>query len=136
MTPVPDTPASPAFAAPVRRRWRVYGIVQGVGFRPWVCRTARALDLKGEVGNDAAGVLLGAPGGRPALGALAGQLQRMPAPARLEEVATELLRASGVVMDGGTLPGAPSAVIDVVGPVPLVLRRAPGVDEVLERLGP
>ncbi len=43
---------------PQRRRIRVSGSVQGVGFRPFVYRLARELDLVGFVGNDPAGVIV------------------------------------------------------------------------------
>ena len=39
-----------------RRRLRITGTVQGVGFRPYVHRLARGLSLTGIVGNDSAGV--------------------------------------------------------------------------------
>lgn len=39
-----------------RRRLRITGTVQGVGFRPYVHRLARDLSLTGTVGNDSAGV--------------------------------------------------------------------------------
>ena len=41
---------------PLQRRLRVTGIVQGVGFRPYVWHLARQLGLAGWVRNDAAGV--------------------------------------------------------------------------------
>jgi hydrogenase maturation protein HypF len=44
--------------AHIRRRVRVRGIVQGVGFRPWVYRLAVARDLSGFVLNDADGVVV------------------------------------------------------------------------------
>ena len=45
--------------APIaRRRIEVHGIVQGVGFRPFVYRLARELALDGWVRNDAAGVTI------------------------------------------------------------------------------
>lgn len=39
-----------------RRRFRITGMVQGVGFRPFVARLASDLGLDGNVGNDPAGV--------------------------------------------------------------------------------
>jgi hydrogenase maturation protein HypF len=42
----------------VRRRVRVRGVVQGVGFRPFVFRLASELTLTGRVGNDNEGVLV------------------------------------------------------------------------------
>jgi len=45
-----------------RVRLRLRGRVQGVGFRPFVYRTAQSLDLRGWVRNDALGVVLEAEG--------------------------------------------------------------------------
>ena len=45
-------------SAPVRRQIRVVGQVQGVGFRPFVYRLARELNLGGFVRNDGAGVTI------------------------------------------------------------------------------
>lgn len=45
-------------SALVRERLRVHGVVQGVGFRPFVHALATKLGLSGFVGNDAAGVLV------------------------------------------------------------------------------
>ena len=42
----------------VRHRIRVHGVVQGVGFRPFVHRLATGLCLGGHVGNDADGVFV------------------------------------------------------------------------------
>ena len=41
-----------------RRKIDVHGIVQGVGFRPFVYRTARGLGLTGWVLNNNAGVMI------------------------------------------------------------------------------
>jgi hydrogenase maturation protein HypF len=72
----------------IRRRVAVRGIVQGVGFRPFVYRLATELALDGWVLNDAAGVTIEVEG-------QAGQVERMihrlasdaPALARVHDVA-------------------------------------------------
>lgn len=69
------------------RRIRISGVVQGVGFRPFVWRLAKELDLKGWVRNDAHGVeieVYGAPGG---IDSLLGRLQHeAPELARIDSV--------------------------------------------------
>jgi L-threonylcarbamoyladenylate synthase len=58
-----------------------------------------------------------------------------PDPRTLAEVPAELLDAVGAAVDGGTLPGTPSTVLDLTGPEPDVLRKGAGpVDEALRRL--
>jgi hydrogenase maturation protein HypF len=52
-------------AAAVRHRLRVTGVVQGVGFRPFVHRLARELALGGHVGNDSGGVFVEVEGPQP-----------------------------------------------------------------------
>ena len=47
---------------PIRMLIRVEGIVQGVGFRPFVHRTAHGLGLVGHVANDERGVVIEAQG--------------------------------------------------------------------------
>ncbi|MGI8686068.1 MAG: carbamoyltransferase HypF, partial [Acidimicrobiales bacterium] len=54
-----------------RRRLRVRGTVQGVGFRPFVYRTAVALGLAGSVWNDSEGVVVEAEGRSEVLDELA-----------------------------------------------------------------
>ncbi len=41
-----------------RIRISVYGAVQGVGFRPFVCRLARELSLTGHVSNNSSGAVV------------------------------------------------------------------------------
>jgi hydrogenase maturation protein HypF len=57
-------------------RLLVRGSVQGVGFRPWLWRQARALGLAGTVRNVPGGVLIEAFGAADGLAALAVRLQR------------------------------------------------------------
>ena len=61
----------PAGGARARRAFRVSGIVQGVGFRPFVYRLAREYGLAGCVWNDSAGVGIEAEGPAAALDAFA-----------------------------------------------------------------
>jgi hydrogenase maturation protein HypF len=76
---VPDSPG--------RRKLRVSGIVQGVGFRPFVYRLARSLDLAGWVRNTSNGVEIQVEG---ALESLDGFVRRLtadaPALARIDAV--------------------------------------------------
>ena len=48
----------------VRQRFTVVGVVQGVGFRPFVHRIATDLGLTGFVGNDSAAVFIEVQGDR------------------------------------------------------------------------
>ncbi|AWI79575.1 carbamoyltransferase HypF [Parazoarcus communis] len=57
-----------------RRRLTVRGVVQGVGFRPFVYRLAQELDLSGWVRNDGSGVELEAQGTAGNLSALVARL--------------------------------------------------------------
>ena len=58
-----------AAAETVRRRVALSGVVQGVGFRPFVWRRATRLGLAGWVENDAAGVVLEVQGNGAAVAA-------------------------------------------------------------------
>ncbi len=49
---------NPASASAVRKRIHVRGIVQGVGFRPFVYNLAKSLGLAGYVFNSSAGVTI------------------------------------------------------------------------------
>ena len=63
------------------RRIEVRGIVQGVGFRPWVYKLARDGGVTGRVRNDAAGVIIDAFGSDAALDGFADRLVHEPPPA-------------------------------------------------------
>jgi hydrogenase maturation protein HypF len=75
---------------------QVEGVVQGVGFRPFVYSLATRLGLAGHVGNDSAGVFIeieGAP--RCVLDFLASLEHDAPPLARIEAVRTTALEPSG-----------------------------------------
>ncbi len=79
-----------------RRRFRIRGVVQGVGFRPFVHRLARERNLAGFVLNDGHGVVIEAEGAPPELDSLASALElEAPAAARVEEVEVESLDPTG-----------------------------------------
>ena len=70
-----------------RQRFTVRGIVQGVGFRPFVYRLAQQLSLSGWVQNDGHGVTIEAQGPIAALSALALRLrEEAPALARIDQL--------------------------------------------------
>jgi hydrogenase maturation protein HypF len=79
-----------------RRRLRVTGVVQGVGFRPFVHHLATELGLAGFVGNDAAGVFLEIEGPEPLLDELARRLVTDAPPlARVDAVHAERVAPGG-----------------------------------------
>jgi hydrogenase maturation protein HypF len=79
-----------------RRRFRVEGVVQGVGFRPFVYGLAQRHRLGGYVLNDDRGVLIEAEGDAAALDEFAASLRAdAPELARVRGVAVEELAPSG-----------------------------------------
>ena len=66
--------------------------------------------------------------------ATSANLRGGPDPATLDEVPLAIRRAAGFEIDGGRLRGAPSTVIDVTGPEPIVIRGAPDSADLLRRL--
>jgi len=81
----------------IRVRAHVSGLVQGVGFRPFVWREATSRGLSGWVGNDAAGVVLEAEGAAEVVASLLSALSRPPPLARVDEVRSEALLPAGGV---------------------------------------
>ncbi len=63
---------------PARRIFRIRGVVQGVGFRPFVYRTALRLGLRGAVWNDPEGVVVDAEGDAASLDVLAYEIKSSP----------------------------------------------------------
>ncbi|HET7758333.1 MAG TPA: carbamoyltransferase HypF [Gaiellaceae bacterium] len=79
-----------------RRRFRVAGVVQGVGFRPFVYGLATRHGLCGFVLNDGGGVVVEAEGEEHALDAFAtGLLAEAPGLAQVREVVAERLEPRG-----------------------------------------
>ena len=89
-----------------RVRFRVRGVVQGVGFRPFVYVTATDLGLTGSVANDSAGLTAEVEGEAPAVAAFEHRLRHdAPRQAVVEEVAAEELAVvggSGFTIAGST----------------------------------
>ena len=82
----------------VRHRLQVRGVVQGVGFRPFVHRLATRLGLSGHVGNDASGVFAEVEGPAAAVAALERALRAEPPPmARVDGVEVVPIGAVGEV---------------------------------------
>ena len=80
----------------VRKAVRVEGIVQGVGFRPFVYGLATGLSLGGLVGNDPDGVFAEVEGTKTAVGQFLDRLARDAPPlARVDRVRTWGLPLAG-----------------------------------------
>ena len=106
----------------VSQHIRVTGVVQGVGFRPFVWRLAQELELAGWVRNDAAGAEIAAEGAADAMRALLERLRRDAPPlARVDAVEAQSATPQGcrdfviVASQGGrvsTAIGHDTAVCD------------------------
>lgn len=111
MPPLVSPAPHDAQPPPVRRRLRVRGIVQGVGFRPFVYTLAVQLKLGGFVGNDSDGVFIEIEGPAPALDRFQAELQVNPPPlAVVEHVEARELAPQGeqlfVIVASETQPSA------------------------------
>jgi hydrogenase maturation protein HypF len=79
-----------------RKRITVYGVVQGVGFRPFVYRLAREHGLTGWVLNHSGGVDIEVEGPAPLLSAFAADLEANAPPlARIERVVVASVSPAG-----------------------------------------
>ncbi|SCL29787.1 hydrogenase maturation protein HypF [Micromonospora pallida] len=79
-----------------RIRVRVEGIVQGVGFRPFVHHLAAEYRLAGFVGNDTEGVFAEVEGEAAAMASFVADLsRRAPTLAQVERVSTEVVPPTG-----------------------------------------
>ena len=81
---------------PVRQRLRVSGIVQGVGFRPFVYGLATSAHLGGFVGNDTDGVFIEVEGETDAVSGFVSDLERFAPPAaRIQRIEAEDVPPTG-----------------------------------------
>ena len=81
---------------PVRRRLRVSGIVQGVGFRPFVYGLAISAHLGGFVGNDTDGVFIEVEGHDDDVTRFVSDLERCaPSAARIRQIEAEVIPPAG-----------------------------------------
>ncbi len=84
------------FPPPTRRRLRVTGIVQGVGFRPFVYTLASDARLGGFVGNDTDGVFIEIEGDDETLDRFVADVERQAPPAaRIQRIAAEAITPLG-----------------------------------------
>ncbi|MDT5349209.1 MAG: hydrogenase maturation protein HypF, partial [Mycobacterium sp.] len=80
MTDTPVMVALVSGSADVRQHFTVTGVVQGVGFRPFVHRIASELGLAGFVGNDSGAVFLEVQGDRARVDEFAQRLRAQAPP--------------------------------------------------------
>ena len=81
-----------------RRRVHVQGVVQGVGFRPFVYTTAAAAGLSGWVHNDSSGAIIEVEGEPEALADFLGRLSGEPPPLAV----IEAIQVHDIPETGGT----------------------------------
>src|SRR5271156_1065112 len=83
---------------PIRVLVRVRGVVQGVGFRPFVYTLARSLGLMGHVFNSSSGVTIEVEGEEPQVAEFVRRLREDAPPlARVAEVSVTTMVACGGV---------------------------------------
>ena len=81
-----------------RMRVEVHGVVQGVGFRPFVYTSAAELALSGFVGNDSSGVFIEVEGEPAALAEFVDRVEHRPPPLAV----VESVSAWAIPVVGGT----------------------------------
>ena len=97
----------------VRQRFTVVGVVQGVGFRPFVHRIATDLELAGFVGNDSGAVFIEVQGPAARIGEFGRRLRAAAPPlARINTVSVADIESNTVggndfrIVESQTTPGA------------------------------
>ncbi len=111
---LPSTPTAEVKAELIRIR----GTVQGVGFRPTVCRLAQHLSLRGQVLNDGQGVLVRVAGPPQGINQLVVELGRQAPPlARITTVDRQPLALAAVPEPDFTIgPSQATAVHTAMAP--------------------
>src|SRR4030065_748662 len=100
----------------VRAQVVVRGIVQGVGFRPFVYRLAREHGLGGWVLNSTQGVVIEVEGERERIDGFLGELQAAPPPqALIEKVATRPTATRSSTAPTADLASPSSAISPTIG---------------------
>lgn len=101
----------------VRYRFTVTGVVQGVGFRPFVHRTATELGLSGFVGNDSSAVFVEVQGPTTNVDAFARRLRAEAPPlARISNLSGVQIDTDGAgaadfrIVESRTVDGAATAI--------------------------
>lgn len=101
-------------------RLSVSGVVQGVGFRPWIAGHARALGIGGSVWNDPSGVVVEASGAEHAVRELRRRIEACPLPgatiARVTATPLPFRPADGFAIEpsrGAAAGGTPSLAPDL-----------------------
>lgn len=104
-------------APSLQRRLRITGIVQGVGFRPYVWHLARDLGLKGWVRNDAAGVEVLVEGDAAAVEAFTARLPaEIPPRARIRSLDWQDGPVQGMQQDFHIQASASGPAATLIGP--------------------
>ena len=82
----------------IRERLTIGGVVQGVGFRPFVFALAKRYALAGHVGNDSGGVFIEIEGPGEALAAFRQSLvEETPPLAHIEKITAQYIRPLGEI---------------------------------------
>lgn len=99
----------------------------------WLCgATPSAIGIRVPALGDAARSVVERVG---VVAATSANLHGRPDPRTLADVPAELRAVAGAALDGGTLPGTPSTVLDLTGAEPRVVREGAGsVEEALAHL--
>jgi len=99
----------------IRQTIRIHGIVQGVGFRPFIYRLATRFGLSGSVSNDSEGVLIEAEGSPDTVEAFVSEIKTSAPPQSLiQSIVIERTRTRGdtaFVIDRSEKCGAPDTMI-------------------------